>query len=331
MNDRWFAFAFGVIFVSALLYLSVLFPNPTATTFFIFRVVLALAAAGVGAVIPGLLIVHVGKIVRAGGAIALFVLVFLINPPALVAPHDVDTVERAELALSSGDTTSAITLFSEALTYNPKNWRAQSGLARSHYARADYSSAREAFEKAVSISKNIEWAPMVGLSMSQEGTGDIEGAAASLAMAAPLLKPGNPTGDDIRFDEARLLIKKWLRNEAPRITPTYTSAASLLNEFLEHKAYPDHWALYHLACLRATAAQYPLLSVIESTRLRDEAQRLLRDSIARLDKYASPKAQVQREMLRDLLASSSQAHTRPGEPIKCQAIVSLWNELEGKP
>ena len=53
--EKLVAFAFGLIFVVVMLYIALYVPNPTETQWFTFRVVLALAAAGVGAVIPGLL------------------------------------------------------------------------------------------------------------------------------------------------------------------------------------------------------------------------------------------------------------------------------------
>lgn len=84
--QRLAAFGCGVLFVALMLIIVIAIPNPSATQWFVFRVVLALAAAGVGAVIPGLVVVNVSKVVRAGGAIALFVLVYLLNPPQLVVP-----------------------------------------------------------------------------------------------------------------------------------------------------------------------------------------------------------------------------------------------------
>src|SRR5262245_57319445 len=47
------AFAFGVVFVLVLLGVAFAAPNPTDFQLFVFRIVLALAAAGVAAVIPG--------------------------------------------------------------------------------------------------------------------------------------------------------------------------------------------------------------------------------------------------------------------------------------
>jgi hypothetical protein len=83
-TDKILAFTFGVVFVVVMLYIALYVPNPTETQWFIFRVVLALAAAGVGAVLPGLLNVEAGPYVRAGGALALFVIVYWFNPPKLI-------------------------------------------------------------------------------------------------------------------------------------------------------------------------------------------------------------------------------------------------------
>jgi hypothetical protein len=82
--EKLTAFAFGVVFIAVLLSIAFLVPNPTVTQWFVFRVVLALAAAGIGAIIPGLIVVNVSNVVRAGGAIALFVLIYWFNPPKLV-------------------------------------------------------------------------------------------------------------------------------------------------------------------------------------------------------------------------------------------------------
>ena len=81
--------SFGITFVAIMLLIAMFFPNPTDFQIFIFRVVLALSASGIGAVIPGFINIEMTKeklmMVRAGGAIALFLLIYLINPPALVS------------------------------------------------------------------------------------------------------------------------------------------------------------------------------------------------------------------------------------------------------
>jgi hypothetical protein len=79
-------FTFGVIFLSAIIVLAIYFPYPTEFQYQVFRSVLALAAAGVAAMIPGTLGVEIPRFVRAGGAIAVLVLVYFYNPAELIVP-----------------------------------------------------------------------------------------------------------------------------------------------------------------------------------------------------------------------------------------------------
>ena len=80
--------SFGTFFIIALLVIALFVPEPTPQQMFIFRVVLALAAAGAGAAIPGFFTLQ-GELLKltfqAGGALALFVLVYVMNPPSIFA------------------------------------------------------------------------------------------------------------------------------------------------------------------------------------------------------------------------------------------------------
>jgi len=324
------AFSFGVVFVTVLLVLSVAIQNPTATTFFIFRTVLALAAAGVGAVIPGLLVVHVSKLVRAGGALALFVLVFLVNPPALVVTADSELVERGEIALSGDDTTTAVSLFQEALKYNTVNWRAYSGLARSFYNRGDYKSASSYFIKAIDVSKELQWSPILGLAMAQEGQGDIKGAIDNLIRARTVINksiPSSPSSIEILFDQGRLNLIYWLTSDAPRHTSNFDTGISALTEFLESGGYPKHWALYHLACFNAVAAQQTDLPEYEASLLNKQAGSFLLQSAQLLANYESSKAASQRVLFGHLLLNTEHQPTKPGNPIVCPALVTIFKAL----
>jgi len=88
--EVWVVFVFGVLALSALFAVAILAPDHNALLITISRVTLALACAGIAAIIPGFLDVELGKgainAIRAGGALAVFVLVFFFNPPALIAP-----------------------------------------------------------------------------------------------------------------------------------------------------------------------------------------------------------------------------------------------------
>src|SRR5207302_5923870 len=72
---------------AAMLVLAIAFPQPTAFQYEMFRIVLAVACGGVAAVIPGFLAVSMDKMgiaIRAGGALAVFLLVYFFNPAQLV-------------------------------------------------------------------------------------------------------------------------------------------------------------------------------------------------------------------------------------------------------
>ena len=78
-------FLFGVFFLIVMIAMAVAIPTPTALQWRVFGLVLALIAAGIGAVIPGVIRIHVTPWVRGGGAVALFVLVYLFNPAVIVS------------------------------------------------------------------------------------------------------------------------------------------------------------------------------------------------------------------------------------------------------
>ena len=94
-------FAFGIVFVVVLLLIAVFIPSPTEFQLFVFRVVLALSAAAIAALVPGFLHIqsHVFRnTIRASGAVAVFVIVYLINPPRIinVVPSRVISEDKSE-------------------------------------------------------------------------------------------------------------------------------------------------------------------------------------------------------------------------------------------
>lgn len=77
------SFIFGVVFVITLLTIAFIIPSPSDFQYTVFRIVLALAAGGVVAAFPGFIEVTLGKWLRAGGALAVFVLVYFYSPAAI--------------------------------------------------------------------------------------------------------------------------------------------------------------------------------------------------------------------------------------------------------
>ncbi|MBV6425974.1 MAG: hypothetical protein KIPDCIKN_00465 [Haliscomenobacter sp.] len=73
-------FAFSIIAFGTLLALTLLIPGWAQQNNALFKTLLALAAAGVAATLPGFLNFEINNAVKAGGALAAFALVFLVNP-----------------------------------------------------------------------------------------------------------------------------------------------------------------------------------------------------------------------------------------------------------
>jgi hypothetical protein len=78
------SFAFGVVFVLVLLALALAVPSPTDFQYAVFRIVLALAAAGVAAMLPGSISARIPIGVGAAGALAVFSIVYFFSPAAVV-------------------------------------------------------------------------------------------------------------------------------------------------------------------------------------------------------------------------------------------------------
>lgn len=104
-------FVFGIIFLTAILVLVVLIPTPSTAQFFTFRLTMALAAAGIGALLPGFLNLEmplpVRGAIRAGGALALFASVWFVNPANLgieVKPPNEDAAIVINRLLTLTDT-----------------------------------------------------------------------------------------------------------------------------------------------------------------------------------------------------------------------------------
>lgn len=89
------AFTFGVVFLVVILAIAMFKPYPTPFEYTVFRIVLSLAAAGVGAILPGFIDVSFKNWLRAGGALALFLVVYFYNPTdAIIGPGAVTELKK---------------------------------------------------------------------------------------------------------------------------------------------------------------------------------------------------------------------------------------------
>lgn len=81
--EQYLVYGFGLVFIVVILVIAVAFPEPTPFQYTVFRIILALATAGIAAFVPGFIEVKISSIIRAGGAIAVFVIVYFFSPAQL--------------------------------------------------------------------------------------------------------------------------------------------------------------------------------------------------------------------------------------------------------
>ena len=94
------AFLFGCVALGAVLWLAFRAPTLSDQQFEILRIVLALAGGGVGAVVPGFLDVTVTAstklALRAGGALAVFVILYFWSPAHWQPSHDGTVIQHTD-------------------------------------------------------------------------------------------------------------------------------------------------------------------------------------------------------------------------------------------
>jgi hypothetical protein len=72
----------GVVFIGLLIFISIKFPTTIQQYFSIYKTILAIACAGVAALIPGFFNINYQGTIRAGGALGVFTLIFIFLKPA---------------------------------------------------------------------------------------------------------------------------------------------------------------------------------------------------------------------------------------------------------
>ncbi|MEO6730727.1 MAG: hypothetical protein ABIN01_05885 [Ferruginibacter sp.] len=77
----------GLGLLIVIILLVVLIPCPSQSQYLVFRIVIALAAAGIATIIPGFINLTIPKGITAGGAIALFALIYFFDPASGVAEN----------------------------------------------------------------------------------------------------------------------------------------------------------------------------------------------------------------------------------------------------
>ena len=93
----------GVAFIVVLILLAIYFPDPTQFQYEIFRVVLALAAAGFAAILPGAISTKLPWGIGAVGSLAVFSIVYFFSPAQLLSEQKNNSIDtNKNISLQSG-------------------------------------------------------------------------------------------------------------------------------------------------------------------------------------------------------------------------------------
>lgn len=92
----------GIILVGTVVALIFLIPNPTQLQYFVVRILIALGVAGIAVTLFGD-VVFKNKVIQAGGAFALFGLIYLVNPASFIT--NFDTVIKGNITVNGKDIT----------------------------------------------------------------------------------------------------------------------------------------------------------------------------------------------------------------------------------
>lgn len=151
--NTFLAFAFGVTFCGVLAYAGLReHPITNDAQFWLLRLLAALSAAGVAAVIPGFLDfdwkLGTKIAVRSGGALAVFALVYLVNPPILAKQVLSEDVASMQYNYADRKYNDAERYADKILRIDPNYAKALNIKGGIAYYRRDFEKAREYFDKA---------------------------------------------------------------------------------------------------------------------------------------------------------------------------------------
>lgn len=79
-NQKILFFLIGVLFIIILFITAIIQPDPTNFQEIVFRTILSLGGGAFVALAPGFLEIEVKGIVKAGGALAAFLIIYIFNP-----------------------------------------------------------------------------------------------------------------------------------------------------------------------------------------------------------------------------------------------------------
>jgi tetratricopeptide (TPR) repeat protein len=328
--ERIALFAFGVVFTGLLLALALVIRAPTEQQIFTFRVVLAVALAAVVSFIPGFAFLRFGQVLRASGAAGTFLLIYAVNPPALVTGFTpfAEAMQTADAALNAQQYQTAETFYRRAHAADPNSWLPLRDLGRVAARQGHFDDAYNFWVQAFNMQGRSDATLASYLAIALEGRGDRSGAYAMYDATRKLSNPKTEgaTTRSATFDLGRLDLLAILDDaKDPTTSVAYKESRGLFRQFLSEGGQPTYWATYHLGCLDATEAERAASSSQDTDVLRQSALSGIEKAVGDLAKSPWVTADAQKTMLKRRLQDEG-GMTRPGDPVNCPPLVRLLSK-----
>jgi tetratricopeptide (TPR) repeat protein len=318
---------FGIAFASAIITAALYVSNPTEFQYWVFRVVLSLAAAAVGGVASGVVDIKISSAVRVGGAAVVGAAVYLIDPPNLIVDKTTREINRL-LSIADGEVADnqladARDKYNEAAKDEPTSWRPLYGLGRVSYLLGNYLESRSYLEEAIK-KPNADRKILVQIALDDEGMNEFKEALNSLENFIGESTPTDDSFKDAIFSRGQLQMWSYYDNN---IVATLELARKDFNEFISLRGLPVQWAYYHLLCIDAIEISMGDVSELRHQELFDFARRTKES----LMEYVGETKQYHVFLLKRLLFQNEVFKQRPGDPVPCRRVkANVLDEMRAQ-
>jgi tetratricopeptide (TPR) repeat protein len=325
-------FVIGVACLIAIVAIAILIPEPSPFAQQVFKVLLALAAAGVGAFLPGTF-GYESKLAKGTGATGLFVLVFVTDPSGIPRERAFETaLQQAEAALAtSGFNRIAEQKFREAMKVKPDSALPYSGLARTYFRDGKFTSAVENFAKAFELSGSKDPSYLYSKANSELALNRFDDAAKTFELAIKLSGSirDSELAKVLAYDFAATRFAQWRSSALAADSPHYQEAVKNFTLFIENGGFPRQWAHYNLACLKAmNSANRPRLDP-QVKMLRADAATDLRTAVHEISIFRGETRPYHVGLIRTILTRPDGYREQRGDPPGCPLLVEVWTADKG--
>jgi tetratricopeptide (TPR) repeat protein len=331
-ESRLAIFVLGVACLIAIVAIAILIPEPSPFAQRVFQVLLALAAAGAGALLPGTLGFD-NQFVKGGGALGLFALVFLTDPTGIPRERAFETaLQQGEAALAtSGFNRIAEQKFQEAVKIKPDSPQPYNGLARTYFRDGKFASAVENFAKAFALSGSKDPSYLYSKANSELALFRFEDAAKTFELAIKLsgsIKESE-LAKMLAYDFAATRFAQWRNSALAANSPHYEEAVKNFTLFIENGGFPRQWAHYNLACMKAMNAANRLATDPQAKTLRSDATTELRSAVHEISVFKGENRRYHVNLIRSILTTPNAYKEQRGDPPGCPLLVEIWTRERG--